>query len=419
VRFCTTVTRSYLAHARVLAESFSAHHPGERLAVLVTDDVEGRVDPDPEPFVLVRPEDLALPADELARMAAIYDEKELATALKPWLLRLLLEQEAGAVFLDPDIQVFAPLGDLVESAAEHRILLTPHSLTPIPFDDETPTELHVQRSGIFNTGFLGVGRGAGPFLDWLAERLRLDCLVDYERGLFVDQRWIDFVPAYFEHRVVRDPGCNVAYWNLHERSLEARDGHVYVNDRPLRFFHFSNFDPNRPQLLTIVASRIQPARDPVLARLCADYAALLLAQGFRDAAAAPYGLAFANGVRFTRAHRRLYRAALRRAEQGGGPVPPAPGDPAFASWIEAADRGSGVPSAEWARLAAEEEPTVASERSGIASLRRVLHRLLRPQLEHDRHVANALMSAVEEAAQELDRRMAELDARVDALERRR
>ena len=40
-------------------------------------------------------------------------------------------------------------------------------------------------------------------------------------GLFVDQRWVDLVPALFDDYVVmKRAGLNVAYWNLHERSIE-------------------------------------------------------------------------------------------------------------------------------------------------------------------------------------------------------
>jgi hypothetical protein len=418
VRFCTTVTRSYVAQARVLAESLSAHHGGERLAVLVTDDVDRELDAAKEPFTLLRTDDLSLPPDEITQLAVVYDAKELATAFKPWLLRRLLQDEPAAIFLDPDVQVFAPLDDLLESAVEHGVLLTPHSLTPIPFDGQTPTELHVQRSGIFNTGFLGVGRSAGAFLDWFAERLRLDSIIDYSKGLFVDQRWVDFVPAYFEHLIVRDPGCNVAYWNLHERTLEERGDGIIVNGRPLRFFHFSGFDPTRPELLTWVASRIRPEPGTVLARLCNGYAERLVEHGYRELAGEPYGLATADGVRLTRARRRLYRAALRQGEQGGAP-PPAPHEPGFGEWFEAVEAGDGVAASEWAHVLLDEKPDLSARRPVVASARRVLQRLLRPQLEHEEALARALVAVVEEAGSRLERRIAELDARVDALASRR
>lgn len=96
VIFCTIVARNYLAQARVLAKSFTAHHPDRRLAVLVVDaEVGESFEPDGEPFELVRASQLPLPEDEFRIMAAIYDVTELSTAVKPALLRLLLERDGS------------------------------------------------------------------------------------------------------------------------------------------------------------------------------------------------------------------------------------------------------------------------------------------------------------------------------------
>ena len=74
----------------------------------------------------------------------------------------------------------------------------------------------------FNLGFICVGRGAVPFLDWWHERLRVDAVVDLANVLFTDQRWVDWVPSLFAADVIDDHGMNVAYWNLHERPLTQR-----------------------------------------------------------------------------------------------------------------------------------------------------------------------------------------------------
>ena len=75
--------------------------------------------------------------------------------------------------------------------------------------------------------------------DWWAERLATDCLVAPERGYFVDQRWMDFAPGLIPSLpVLRDPGYNVAYWNLPSRDVSATAKYT-VNGWPLRFFHFS------------------------------------------------------------------------------------------------------------------------------------------------------------------------------------
>ena len=65
-------------------------------------------------------------------------------------------------------------------------------------------------------------------------------------NIYVDQRWLDLlVPSCDAIAVLRDPGLNVAYWNLHERKLEVDHKNAWtVNDHPVKFFHFSGFDRN-------------------------------------------------------------------------------------------------------------------------------------------------------------------------------
>src|SRR5438093_3245763 len=198
----SVIARNYLAHARVLARSFARQH-GERLHVLVVDGAEGGFDPAAEPFVTHLPSELPLPPGEFERMAAIYDVTELSTAVKPFYVQLLLAGGADAVlFLDPDIEVFAPLSDLAALAREHGIVLTPHSLTPIPRDGRRPSPQDIAQAGVVNLGFIGVGQSAHTFLEWWGGRLRRDCLMAVEQGLHVDQRVIDFAPAYYQPYVV-------------------------------------------------------------------------------------------------------------------------------------------------------------------------------------------------------------------------
>ena len=65
-----------------------------------------------------------------------------------------------------------------------------------------------------------------------------------DRGMHVDQKWMDLVPGLFgEVFIMREPGYNVAYWNLHSRTVDLLNGRVRVNGKPCYFFHFSGFDP--------------------------------------------------------------------------------------------------------------------------------------------------------------------------------
>ena len=76
-------------------------------------------------------------------------------------------------------------------------------------------------------------------------------------------------------------GYNVAYWNLASRALAQSNGHVEVNGKPLRFFHYSGFDAGHPHLLSKHQNRVSLADDPVLKSLCDLYAAELRARGLR------------------------------------------------------------------------------------------------------------------------------------------
>jgi glycosyltransferase involved in cell wall biosynthesis len=335
---CTIIARNYLPYARVLAESFAEHHPGERFTTLILDAGD---DLD-EPFDVLTPYEIGIEPDELHRMAMIYDLKELATAVKPWLLRTLLDNGAGvAVYFDPDIAIYQPLDDIGVLAQEHSIVLTPHTTAPIPDDGCLPDYSMIMHAGIYNLGFIAVSESAIPFLDWWSDRLSRCCLVALDQALFVDQRWVDFVPSLFEHFILCDPGCNVAYWNLHGRRF-LRNGELFeVNGSPLRFFHFSGFKPDTPHILSHHVGpkpRILLSQNPDLARLCDEYGRKLLAYGYGQAQGAVYEFDRLPGGIFVDARmRRLFREALLEAERTGKPAPPDPFDPAvtasFMDWL--------------------------------------------------------------------------------------
>lgn len=345
MNICTIIAKNYVAHARVLAESFLEHHPDGRCSVLVVDDYKGFLDPAEEPFELIGVDEIGLPDHEA--MAASYDVTEFSTAVKPWLLRHLLAREGveAITYLDPDILVAESLEPIEELAVENGIVLTPHFTAPLPRDGRKPSEEDILIAGAYNLGFISLGAGetATELLDWWSERLERDCVINPAGGLFVDQRWIDLVPGIWPSvHVLRDPAYNVAYWNLPTRKVEI-DGDGYrVDGRALRFFHFSGFDPLRPTDLSKHQDRIEVEADPALARICLEYAELLLSHGQREARSWPYGWnSLPSGVRLDRAARHVYREAVERGELGEAIFTPAGAD-RFVSYLRETPGGQGV-----------------------------------------------------------------------------
>jgi hypothetical protein len=162
---CTVVTRSYLAHARVLARSFLEYHPGSKFHTLVLDPGPGLREGH-EPFEILAPEELFTP-EEWGQMWFAYTVPELAFATKPRLLGFLLDRYGEtATYLDSDIRVYRPIDWLVGLSERHGVVLTPHTAKPLLVDGLTPTEYQILRVGAYNLGFASVGRAARPFLDW-------------------------------------------------------------------------------------------------------------------------------------------------------------------------------------------------------------------------------------------------------------
>jgi glycosyltransferase involved in cell wall biosynthesis len=291
LQVCTIIAKNYVASARVLARSLAATNPDSRLWVLVIDDFDGYIDPAVEPFETLTPADIG--CDPFLAMALRYSVLELSTAVKPWLLLSLLSRTGGPVtYLDPDIEIHGSLALLDAEASAHGLVLTPHNLVPIPADGRTPGQVDVMIAGIYNLGYVTVADRPeiDALLRWWCSRLEGDCRVDPVWGYFVDQRWFDLAPGFVSDlTILRDPGYNVAYWNLQDRELAVGADGYTVNGRPLAFFHYSGFDPAQPKILSRHQDRIDVTADPVLGRLLNRYAARLMAEGHDRARAWPYG----------------------------------------------------------------------------------------------------------------------------------
>ena len=313
LQICTIIAKNYLAQARVLAESFSRRHPEGKVSVLIVDEFDGYIDPDAEEFEVLGIDQIGL--DNYERMAATYDVTELSTAVKPWLLRHLLDRDGcdAVTYLDPDIWVLDDIVEVDRLARDAGLVLTPHFTAPIPRDGLKPAEEDILIAGSYNLGYISIRSGgeSREFLDWWSDRLREDCVVDPAGGHFVDQRWIDLVPGIWQgFHVLRDPGYNLAYWNLPSRNLKLQGDRYTVDGQPLRFFHFSGFDPLNPGELSRHQNRVEIGQSPALARICTAYADAVKSAGYDEARAWPYSWGtLPGGFELDTCSRRLYRRA--------------------------------------------------------------------------------------------------------------
>lgn len=335
----TIVSNNYLHFARTLLQSVAQQHPdAARYCVIV--------DRDPAPARALAHEFDTLVLDELSLpdgqdFLFQYTVLELNTAVKPWAMQYLLRQGYEHVlYIDPDICLYRPLNEvfalLVPGDDEQPpgdIVLTPHLLSPIA-DAMRPTELDIRKAGTYNLGFCAVRNtpNAHRYLEWWQSKLRHDCVVAFERGIFVDQSWMDLVPGMFEHvRVLRHPGYNVAYWNMAQRPItattsettaQAGSSQILVDGAPLVFFHYSGLNPRNPHHVSKHQNRYTYDNlAPVTRRLFDAYAQQCIANGIELYSAMPYGFdRYADATKITAAERSRFRTdPVLRAQCEGQP----------------------------------------------------------------------------------------------------
>ena len=250
---CSISAANHLPFARALRSSLKKHNPDIPFRHLLVSSRREAEKARKEGFDLVDIRDFDTPA--LRRMIRSRDLKQACAALKPVLLLHLLRQGFDSVaFLDPDILVTASLQPLLDEIAQHALTLTGHIDSSFARESGFSRQSDLLLAGMYNGGFLGVSHASETvqFLTWWAQRLETHCVNDARHGLHYDQRWLDFAPGFIGRlNLLRDPGYNLAYWNIQDHEIAFDGLNFHVDGSLLKFFHFSGFDPSRPNQLSI------------------------------------------------------------------------------------------------------------------------------------------------------------------------
>lgn len=249
----TSFSYSYLNRARVLAKTLKQLHPDWSLWAVLTDKepTEFTFDLDQEFFdgVMTAEE---LFGEETESWLFGHDVVEACTAVKGRAAVVLLDRPdcEKLVYFDPDIAVINTMSDVVDMLDTASIVLTPHQVDPESREERwaiQDNEIASLNYGVFNLGFVAIANDSEGrrFAQWWDDRLRDWCHDRLDIGVFVDQKWCNLVPCFFDNvKVLRDPGYNVASWNLSQRTMTYDDsGSALINGRPLRFYHFTKLGP--------------------------------------------------------------------------------------------------------------------------------------------------------------------------------
>jgi hypothetical protein len=307
----TSITLNYLPKARVLASSLKLHHPEWKFHLCISDRNNTSLNPAATSGLfdtIMWTEELNI--ENIHGWMFKHTAVETCTAVKGLVALSLLQRGAEKVmYLDPDIAVFNPLDEIERLLDDHPIVLTPHLLD---FEADKAAiednEICALRHGVFNLGFFAINNSSEGhrFANWFNERLLEYCYDDIPNGLFTDQKWCDLVPAFFpDLHIMRDPGCNVASWNLSRRHLSfSREGTLLVNGSPLKFYHFTGYDSGAGNVMTLKYA----GGNQIVSEIWAWYGHQLAEHGQAELGEVKWHFDFfENGKKISQAARLLYR----------------------------------------------------------------------------------------------------------------
>lgn len=313
----TICAKNYLAQALTLRESFLKHNPSLNFFIFLADKIDGVEDVDG----IVALDKSWIP--DWVKMAFKYDVIEFNTSIKPFCFgKLFKEGYEKVIYLDPDIYVTRPLDYIYECLNNKSVVLTPHYCDIEEHFDGAVSEETFNKVGIYNLGFCALknDKVGQEIAKWWQNRLQYKCYSQSSEGLFVDQKWMDYIPGFFPDAtcVSSHHGMNVAIWNLHERELFIDEKQGYMIRRkktgdefPLLFFHFSGFDPFETTIINRRHPQFNVTTYPSFKPIIEEYRERVYANGYDRFSKMTYGFNhYFDGSVITPLQRRMFRVYL-------------------------------------------------------------------------------------------------------------
>lgn len=324
----TICASNYIGLAGVLEASIKQHNENVSFLIFVADESLSNDELKTLPAnVLIAKNVLNIPIEQWYQMAFKYDLTEFCTSIKPSCFKYIFNEfeSESVIYLDPDILTFGNLDSIYKKLDLYSIILTPHLTIIEKQYSGKIKEKSLLYSGIYNLGFLALKCDASSrkLLDWWEVRLKDRCYQSMMESYFTDQKWMDFIPAFFPDKllVCSDLGLNLAPWNFYEREIiidgdllkvrnriDKNDGKTY----PLIFVHFSGFNYIELMNGKISKSNIDDLEIPEDIRLLFKrYSSALTNSKFLKYIEIPYSYNyFSNKTSISKVYRRLFRRLL-------------------------------------------------------------------------------------------------------------
>jgi hypothetical protein len=136
-------------------------------------------------------------------------------------------------YLDADLFFFSDPSPIFQELADNSVLIVGHRFPELL--------KNLEICGVYNVGLLCFRNNdtALECLHWWRSRCLEWCYDHSEEGRYADQKYLDDWPTRFSDVcVLQHKGAGLAPWNVINYALRSENGHIWVDNHRLVFFHF-------------------------------------------------------------------------------------------------------------------------------------------------------------------------------------
>ncbi|UTN04631.1 hypothetical protein L0669_01710 [Flavobacterium bizetiae] len=331
----TIVAKNYIGLAQILESSLKAQNPDTDFFIIVADDFSDNFDLEKLPSnILFARNELNISSKQWIDMSFKYDLTEFCTSIKPASFSYFIEKTKydKIIYLDPDIFIYNSLNSIYDMLDVHSIVLTPHITVIQDTFQGDRSESGLLSTGVFNLGFCAIKRSIASkkMISWWHTRLLDKCYIDSHDSFFTDQKWMDFLPCFFnstELHISRHLGMNIAPWNFFERKVFMSDEGLMVCNRetdseesihPVIFVHYSGYNYVELKKGNVVQNNISGIKDYEDIKLLTNIYAKAIYENrdvFDSYIKEKYSFGvFENDEAIKGFHRRIYRSLTNKGQ---------------------------------------------------------------------------------------------------------
>lgn len=280
--FCSLFNSVYQFHARLLYESICEHENVNNLQFYFfcfdRDSVDYFKNLQLKNVNIISLEELEIYFPELKKVKPERSIAEYFFTSTPAICKYVLENYSSVneiVYLDADLYFFQSPEILFSEIDKASISIIPHRFNFLNY--------YKNIYGYYNVGWISFKRdreGVACVNKWFQDTIEW-CFDKLTFKRYADQKYLNYWKKSFKNiHVIKNKGANVAPWNVGKYKIHSRNSIIYVDEKPLIFYHYASLKFIDGSYYTTISSYFTNVKPGVIDLIYQPYISGLHALGF-------------------------------------------------------------------------------------------------------------------------------------------